>query len=163
MRTIPVNLCHRIYDILVKHAGATDNATERSSFVFYYSNPDTYKPTEFRCCSRWGMAGKFWWNNDKFYVSARSLGECQNPFDHEREMKECDEVNVLLAPLYEEFNKYRTIRNMLDEIPGFLQYQGPLADQLSILVLVANKIGLHDAADYVSMHATRESQQKSGG
>lgn len=148
MNSIPVNLCHRIYDILVKHAGAIES--ERSSFVFYYANPDTYRPTEFRCCGRWGMAGKFWWNNDKFYVSARSLCECDHKFDHERELAECAEVNILLAPLYEEFSKYRTTRSILDAIPGFLQHQGSLTEQLELLVLVANKIGLQDAADYIS-------------
>jgi hypothetical protein len=145
---LPVNICHAIYDILVKHTGASAN--QRDSFVFYYSNPDGFGPTESHCCSRWGMAGKFWWNNNRFYVSARSLSECDHKFDHEREMKECDEVNVLLAPLYVEFENYRLRRQIVDATPAFLQHQGSLTDQLEILAAVANKIGLRDAADFIT-------------
>ena len=147
MNFLPVNVSHAIYDVLVKHTGAIES--ERASFVFYYSNPDGFKPTEFRCCSRWGMAGKFWWNNGKFYVSARSLVECDHEFDYKRELAECDKVNALLAPIYERFNHYQTERRILDEIPASLQYQGSLADQLIILTAVANKIGLQDAADWI--------------
>lgn len=156
MNFLPVNISHAIYDVLVKHTGAIES--ERAPFVFYYSNPDGFKPTEFRCCSRWGMAGKFWWNNGKFYVSARSLGECDHEFDHKRELAECDEVNVLLAPIYERFDHYQTERRIMDEIPAFLQYQGSLTDQIRILTAVANKIGLYDAADFIT-RSLEEAQQ----
>lgn len=148
MNHIPVNICHAIYDVLVEHTGAPDS--ERAQFVFYYSNPDGYRPSEFRCCSRWGMAGKFWWNNGKFYVSARSLSECDHKFDHEREMAETAEVNALLAPIYNEFCRYQMTWNIMNSIPAHLQFQGPLSDQLKIIIAVANKIGLQDAADYIT-------------
>ena len=147
MNFLPINISHAIYDVLVKNAGA--NESERASFVFYYSNPDNYKPSEFRCCGRWEMAGKFWWNNNRFYVSARSLGECDHKFDYERERAECEEVDALLAPIYEEFARHRARHNILEAIPASLQHQGPLSDQLEILTAVANKIGLHDAADWI--------------
>lgn len=147
MNFLPINICHAIYDVLVKHTGALED--DRAQFVFYYSNPDGYRPTEFRCCSRWGMAGKFWWNNGKFYVSARSLSECDHEFDHKRELAECDEVNALLAPIYEKFIRHQTRHNILEAIPASLQYQGPLSEQLEILTVVANKIGLQDAADWI--------------
>ena len=99
---IPANICERIYDILVKHADAPEQY--RSSFMHNYSNPEShYKPTEFRVCSRWGMAGKFWWANDKFYVSGRSMVECSDERDYHMEQVQVDLVNELLAPLYEEF------------------------------------------------------------
>jgi hypothetical protein len=148
MNHIPVNICHKIYDILVAHTNAPEG--DRSMFVHHYADPDGYKPSEFRCCSRWGMAGKFWWNNDRFYVSARSLVECDHQFDFERECGETDAVNVLLAPIYGEFREYEIRRNILDAIPPMMQYQGALSEQLKILIAVANKIGLQDAADYIA-------------
>jgi hypothetical protein len=147
MNFLPINICHAIYDVMVKHTGAPED--DRAQFVFYYSNPDGYRPTEFRCCSRWGMAGKFWWNNNKFYVSARSLGECDHKFDYERERDECTAVDALLAPIYEEFVRLRTRRNILEAIPAALQHQGPLSEQIEIITAVANKIGLQDAADWI--------------
>lgn len=73
MMRLPEDIAERIYDVLVAHTGAPEQY--RYSFVYTYSdNRDelSYKPTEFRVCSKWGMAGKFWWANNKFYVSGRS-------------------------------------------------------------------------------------------
>lgn len=104
IKHIPEDICNGIYDILVKHTGAPEQY--RASFVHNYSNPENdYKPTEFRVCSRWGMAGKFWWANDKFYVSGRSRGECSSEREYKHEIAECDKVSSILAPLYEEFTQ----------------------------------------------------------
>jgi len=104
VKHIPDDICDRIYDILVEHTGAPEQY--RYPFVHNYSNPDnTYKPTEFRVCSKWGMAGKFWWANDHFYVSGRSRCECSSDQEHGIELMECDKVNVLLAPLYKEYEQ----------------------------------------------------------
>lgn len=103
IKHIPDDICDRIYDILVEHTEAPEQY--RYSFVHHYSSPDNhYKPTEFRVCSKWGMAGKFWWNN-RFYVSGRSHCECSTEQEYGIEQAECDKVNELLAPLYEEFQQ----------------------------------------------------------
>jgi hypothetical protein len=148
MKHIPINLCRRIYDILVEHADAPEAG--RAAFAQHYAHPDNhYKPTEYRICYRWGMAGKFWWNNDRFYVSARSWGECDNIHDFEKENRETCKVNKLLAPLYAEFESYRMMRGMLETIPSFAQYQGSVTDQLKLLIMIANKVGLRDAAAFI--------------
>ena len=104
LKHIPDEICDKIYDILVEHTGAPEQY--RFAFVHTYSSPDnTYKPTEFRVCSKWGMAGKFWCANDHFYVSGRSRCECSSDHAHGIELSECDRVNALLAPLYEEFEQ----------------------------------------------------------
>jgi len=106
MMRLPEDIAERIYDVLVAHTGAPEQY--RHSFVYTYSdNRDelSYKPTEFRVCSKWGMAGKFWWANNKFYVSGRSRCECSTDRDYEMEAAECEEVNKLLAPIYAEFEQ----------------------------------------------------------
>ena len=102
IKHIPDAICDKIYDILVEHTGAPEQY--RYSFIHEYSNPESrHKPSEFRVCSKWGMAGKFWWNNDRSYVSGRSRCECSSDHEYELEALECDTVTNMLAPLYEEF------------------------------------------------------------
>ncbi len=153
IKHLPLETCDRIYDILVKHAGSPESY--RSSFLHYYGDPYLVsKPTEFRCCSKWGMAGKFWWNNDRFYVSGRSRSECIDERQHEMERAECDKVNELLAPLYAEMKTDRVLDNshmqaVFRKIPELEQYQGSLYDQLQMLTRVANRLGFQDAATFI--------------
>ncbi len=71
---LSVGIAHSIYNILVE-VGAPE--TNRDSFVHHYTKPDsTYGPSaEWRFCGKYGMAGKFWWNNDRFYISGHSHHE----------------------------------------------------------------------------------------
>lgn len=105
MMRLPEDIAERIYDILVAHTGAPEQY--RASFMHTYCEHEEYmyKPTEFRVCAKWGMAGKFWWANNKFYVSGRSRCECSSDHEYELEAQECEKVNNLLAPLYEEFQQ----------------------------------------------------------
>ena len=105
MMRLPHDIAERIYDVLVEHTGAPEQY--RHSFIYTYcdNEEDRYKPTEFRVCSKWGMAGKFWWANNKFYVSGRSRCECSSDRDYEMEAAECDKVTALLAPIYKEFEQ----------------------------------------------------------
>jgi hypothetical protein len=153
IKHIPESICNRIYDILVNHTGAPEQY--RSAFLHYYAEPSNpTKPTEFRCCSKWGMAGKFWWNNERFYVSGRSRSECIDERQLDMEQTECDYVNLLLAPLHEEMCvgvlfESRHVQNAFHKIPELEQYQGSLYDQLQMLTRVANRLGLQDAATFI--------------
>jgi hypothetical protein len=150
MKNIPSSICHAIFDILVMHAGAAPDS--RGSFVYYYSNSEE-RPSEFRIGGKFGLAGKFWWNNDRFYVSGSSRGDMsfgtidQKGLDAEAE--EADRINALLAPLYEQFHNYRMAVGMMETIPAYPQSQSSLEAQLRILIPVANRLGLQDAADFL--------------
>jgi hypothetical protein len=160
IKHIPDEICESIYDILVEHTGAAEQY--RYAFVHHYGSPDNpTKPTEFRCCSKWGMAGKFWWANERFYVSGRSRSECSSEHEHGIELAECDKVNLLLAPLYVEMYAIRLDANMdmsdaFHKIPKLEQYQGSLYDQLQMLTRVANRLGLQDAATFIQNSIDRE-------
>ena len=106
-QTLPRDLAERIYDILVEHAGAPES--DRAPFLDYYCSqrPRSWGPTEFRCCHRWGFAGKFWWANCRFYVSGHSRGDNVGEKVLEREAREIAAVNRKLGILYEEFAKRR--------------------------------------------------------
>lgn len=145
MKNIPSSICNQIFDILVAHAGAHED--DRTSFVRYYSTSDE-RPSEYRCCHKWGLAGKFWWNDNRFYVSGPGPNEFSKSV-YEKSRKECEEVDVLLAPLYEQFQNYRTTVGMMEAIPAYPQNQSSLEAQLRILIPVANRLGLQDAADFL--------------
>jgi len=157
MNRIPEYIAMHIYDILVHFAGASNTDDGRSSFLHYYCRGDGYRPTEYRCCGKFGFAGKFWWNNDRFYVSGHSRGDVstggctQERLDNEA--SELDHINGLLADAYREFEKYRERDGILSAIPAFPQHQGALMDQLRLLIPVANKLGLQDAADFIQRAA----------
>jgi len=160
IKHLPTDICHQIYDILVEHTDAIERF--RDDFVRYYGDPDNpVKPTEYRGCPRWGIAGKFWWNNDRFYVTGRSPVECSTRQIYERELTECEEVNRLLDQVYKRWrtgieNDYQQPDWRIDEIPEWGQYQGSLQDQLQFLTRVANRLGLRDAADYIQRSLDRE-------
>ena len=48
----------------------------------------------------------------------------------------------------------------LNEIPKLPQRQDALNDQLKDLVLVANRLGMYDAADWVRLQTDRSQQGK---
>jgi hypothetical protein len=105
MMRLPEDIAEKIYDVLVAHTGAPEQYRHAFMYTFTVPEEPMHKPTEFRVCSKWGMAGKFWWANNKFYVSGRSRCECSTDRDYEMEAAECDKVNELLAPIYEEFEQ----------------------------------------------------------
>lgn len=105
MMRLPEDIAEKIYDVLVAHTGAPEQYRYSFIYTFCDNEEDRYKPTEFRVCSKWGMAGKFWWANSKFYVSGRSRSECSSDHEHGIELMECDLVNNLLAPIYKEFEQ----------------------------------------------------------
>ena len=67
-------IANSIYDVLME-VGASEFM--RDSFVRHYTKPDpTYGPShEWRFCGKYDMAGKFWWNNDRFYIAGHSHSE----------------------------------------------------------------------------------------
>lgn len=104
MMRLPEDIAEKIYDVLVEHTGAPEQY--RVAFIYTFcNNEEPYKPTEFRVCAKWGMAGKFWWNNNRFYVSGRGRNECSSDHEHGIELAECDKVTALLAPIYNEFEQ----------------------------------------------------------
>lgn len=58
---------NRIYDILVRMAGADNRSHYREVFVIGITNPKTQ---EYRFIGDLGFAGKFWNNDGKWYVTA---------------------------------------------------------------------------------------------
>ena len=151
---IPTHIANRIYDILVEHAGASDGETGRHSFLYHFcTRVQSGRPDGFMFGGIFGMAGKFWWNNDRFYVSGHSRGDKSfgtiDDAGLAREAEIIEPINALLAPLYREFEEYRLMRGMLEVIPAFQQHQGSVTDQLRLLVPIANKLGLQDAADSI--------------
>ena len=160
MNRLPPHIANRIYDILVEHAGASGSETQRHSFLHIFCRDEQPgRNYEFMFGGKFGMAGKFWWNNDRFYVSGHSRGDKSfGTIDDEglaREAAIIEPINALLAPLYEEFERYRLTRGMLEVIPAFQQHQGSVTDQLRILQAIANKVGLQDAADFIARSLER--------
>ncbi len=154
MNRLPPHIATRIYDILVAEAGASDSESTRHSFMYTFCRDEQPgRNYEFRFGGKFGFAGKFWWNNERFYVSGHSRGDVSmggcDSATLEQEYPEIDRINALLAPLYYEFEQYRIQRGMLDAIPAFQQHQGSTTDQLRLLIAVANKLGLQDAADFI--------------
>ena len=153
MRKLDAGTAAEIWAILVEHCGAAKSDDARYQFITMYSRPsvdnfDRGAPREYRFGGKYGMAGKFWWNNDRFYVNGHSRTEVDEE-TLEREHHELEEVNALLAEVYRRFERRRLLTGMLETIPAYNQFQGPLKDQLVMLQAIANKVGLHDAADLI--------------
>lgn len=55
---------HRIYDLLVREAGARES--QRDDFVAYVS---THAHTEWRFGGSLGFGGKFWNSSERYYVT----------------------------------------------------------------------------------------------
>ena len=82
-------IAHKIWDVLVKHAGASGLLSERNCFVYSFCE-DKHPPTEYRFCGSLGFGGKFW-NNNAFYVT------CYKEDETPDKTKIILEVNRLLA------------------------------------------------------------------
>ena len=73
-RKLTEDIANSIYDVLMEVGASEFNL---DSFVYHYTKPDEkYGPShEWRFCGKYGMAGKFWWNDDRFYISGHSHSE----------------------------------------------------------------------------------------
>lgn len=60
------SFAERVYDLLVKHAGAVDSDTERDLFVLAQTGKHC---TEWRFIGKLGFGGKFWRNAGHIYVN----------------------------------------------------------------------------------------------
>ena len=63
MTQIKESLAHKIYDVLAKHCGASEQ--ERHHFVYLQIKGCT----EYRFRGIFGLGGKFWNNNGRLYVT----------------------------------------------------------------------------------------------
>lgn len=99
--TLPEYIANEIYDILICDLQAPQYVNSRSNFVEAFSNPGYWgAPKEYRFGGTYGLAGKFWWNNGKFYASGWSPGEV-NKKTYEAQVVYLEAVNKLLAAVYE--------------------------------------------------------------
>ena len=78
---------NEVYDILVRHAGASDRPRNRDMFIWSQPTP------EFRFGGLLGFGGKFWVNNGKVYISCY----IENSDDEKRAIIE--ETNAALRAL----------------------------------------------------------------
>jgi hypothetical protein len=58
----------RVYDLLVKYAGAPNDSRDRESFIQAFTRKE-HRAVEYRCCGAFGFGGKFYRNAGMFYVS----------------------------------------------------------------------------------------------
>ena len=102
-RKLSKEIANEIYTILVEVCGAPDPTRITKSgeeynpyrYEFVYEFSEKEEPTrEWRFCGNLGFGGKFWHNNDKFYVSC--YREDETP---EREKAIC-EANDKLIEIY---------------------------------------------------------------
>lgn len=105
-RKLSKEIANEIYDILVEDCGAPDRSielektylVERGEFVREFSEKDN--PTkEWRFCGRLGFGGKFWHNNDRFYVSCYA----EDRTEEREEMMNC--ANEKLEEVYEKYTQ----------------------------------------------------------
>lgn len=96
MPSLSKNLAISIYDYLVDKCEANPRFSD--DFVHAFTNNE-YVPREWRFCGKYGMAGKFWWNNDKFYVSGWSRCEV-SPKEYEVQEKELGPINNDMTGFY---------------------------------------------------------------
>ena len=124
MRKLDAGTAAEIYTILVEHCGASADETSRMMFVAAYARPPTNQdfdrgaPREYRFGGKYGMAGKFWWNDDRFYVNGHSRTEVDEE-TLERERHELEHINALLAEVYRRYERRRMLTGMLETIPAY--------------------------------------------
>jgi hypothetical protein len=73
MRLGAYELFEKVFDVLVKHAGASE--TMRENFMYKmleWNARDDWGTWEFRFMGNLGMGGKFWLTAESFHVSAYS-------------------------------------------------------------------------------------------
>ncbi len=108
-KLLPEEISNEIYDILVEDLRAPARDVDREQFVQAFSSPldwggpDYYQRCkEYRFGGTYGMAGKFWWNNNKFYCSGWSRSEISGDYYDEQEA-DLKNVNLRLAEVYEKY------------------------------------------------------------
>ncbi len=91
----PREIFEKAYSILVEHAGAPDNADQVATFTGYYL--DSRSNAEFRFCGLLGFGGKFWRNDQRYYIS------CYPEDRNTNRDRIIGKVNLLLSalPYYE--------------------------------------------------------------
>jgi len=98
MPNLSENLSGRIYDYLIENCGASPY--QRDDFIRAFSHNECV-PREWRFCGHYGLAGKFWWNNNKFYVSGWSQGEVSTK-EYEEQNLHLTNVNDAMMEFYKE-------------------------------------------------------------
>jgi hypothetical protein len=87
-------LYERCYDILVEHAGASNNVRDKQYFVWLATNHEKFHQlTEYRFCGSLGFGGKFWRNAGKLYISC--YPEDENP----KRLAIIEKVNKMIAKI----------------------------------------------------------------
>lgn len=109
MRNLSMKLATKVYIVLAEVCGARDvfetvekgpykgvtYNSQRDSFVHEFTQEDHTK--EWRFSGKLGFGGKFWHNNDKFYVSCYSEDETLETLEMIKE------ANKQLTELYKEY------------------------------------------------------------
>ena len=162
MRKLDHKTAIEIWNMLVRTCGVVDGQSAKMSFVMSYADPDPTvapngAPREYRNLPRFGFAGKFWWNNDRFYVSGHSYGDVNTggitEKDYLAEAPIIDEINAELAGVYAKYLVRRDLHRMWSVVPSFEASDHSEADQLRILYDLTIKMGLHRAADWLVANA----------
>lgn len=88
----PEEIFKKAWAILVEHGGAVKHEEEKDAFVQSFLTPE-HPTVEWRFSGNLGFGGKFWRNDDRYYVTC--YPEDRNP---KREAT-IERVNKLLAEL----------------------------------------------------------------
>lgn len=88
----PEEIFGKAWDILVEHAGASTDPMNRETFIMAYLAP-TYPAIEWRFGGYLGFGGKFWRNNNGYYIS------CYREDETPKRRKIVEKVNELLKEL----------------------------------------------------------------
>lgn len=99
MPNLTEELSGKIYDHLILHCGA--DPYQYADFVAAFTRTE-HVPKEWRFCGHYGLAGKFWWNNDKFYVSGYSRCEVDED-QYEEQEAELAPINEYFLTVYQEY------------------------------------------------------------
>jgi len=106
MNTLPEETSNEIYDILVEDLRAPVRDVDREQFIQAFSSTldqgIVSRCKEYRFGGTYGMAGKFWWNNDKFYCSGWSRSEIDAKYYQEQE-EDLQKLNTRLAKVYTKY------------------------------------------------------------
>lgn len=85
------NTANRIYDVLEIECGAPPQM--RLDFICFCAR--SYSSREYRFIGHLGFGGKFWHNNNKFYVS------CYREDETDERVRAIEKANKALAEIYE--------------------------------------------------------------
>jgi len=90
----PDEIFGKAWDILVEHAGASADPDNKANFVLNYTTKgQTYNVTEWRFGGLLGFGGKFWRNDNRYYVS------CYPEDKDKKKERVIARVNALLSIL----------------------------------------------------------------